>query len=106
MPLSDGSSGVVLHSHRWWSRVTVTPWPPFLPPLMKLIGVARRLPPLYLVLLTAALPRLWLPKIVAGTSVFLETNDEAYEEFYCILLIRCYYFSYYLFIPRNQHYNL
>ncbi|QHO00207.1 putative protein phosphatase 2C [Arachis hypogaea] len=55
--------------HRCWSL-----WPsgpPFLPPLMKLIGVARRLLSLYLVLLEAALLRVWLSKTDAGTPVFL-----------------------------------
>ncbi|QHO00832.1 uncharacterized protein DS421_13g409760 [Arachis hypogaea] len=45
--------------------------PPFLPPLMKPIGVARRLLPLYLVLLEDALLRVWLPKTAARTGAFL-----------------------------------
>ncbi|RYQ97093.1 hypothetical protein Ahy_B08g093090 isoform A [Arachis hypogaea] len=55
--------------HRRWSL-----WPsgqPFLPPLMKLIGVARRLLSLYLVMLEAALLWVWLLKTAAGTPVFL-----------------------------------
>ncbi|XP_052107347.1 uncharacterized protein LOC127739782 isoform X2 [Arachis duranensis] len=33
--------------------------------------------------------------IAFGFQRVEETDDEAYEEFYCILFIRCYYFSYY-----------
>ncbi|QHO11493.1 uncharacterized protein DS421_15g498580 [Arachis hypogaea] len=49
--------------------------PPFLPLLMKPIGVARRLLPLYLVLLEDALLRVWLPKTVVRTRAFLVNSS-------------------------------
>ncbi|XLR20685.1 hypothetical protein S83_048597, partial [Arachis hypogaea] len=57
--------------------------PPFLPPLMKPIGVARRLLPLYLVLLEDALLRAWLPKTAARTGAFLVNSSPVLVFLHC-----------------------